>query len=871
MRKTRIMLPLILAGLCLLASLTVVSARADSAILSGSCGPNLTWTLSSVNGKQTLTISGTGPMTSPIDMTVPGTHDSYVVEALVINPGVTALCDRAISSGSFTSVNIPDSVETLGKYVFDSGELQTINIGSGVTSIDADSFENLCFLRRINVSSNNPSYKSVNGVLFSKDGTKLIKWPTKKAGSPYSVPYGVTEICENAFYYIIDGDVGIVDTDISIPNSVTKIAHNAFFGPTFGTLNLGTGLQEVGQGTLKAFLTINFAGSERQFASIPGISAAVSPNAYIRYGIPNVASGTCGNNVSWSLESTGTLWIHGSGPMEDYTADGKAPWYDERSSILSVIIDPGVTAIGDYSFAFCSELAGVTIPSGVTEIGDFAFDACESLAEIQIPDCVADIGEYAFYMSGLESLELPGSVTNVSERAFSYCESLGSIKLSSGVSVIGDHAFYGCSNLESLELPSSLTCIGQSAFSAGSLKDVYYYGSAEEWQSIAGNDNIKHYELDFHWMRGLSGACGNNLSWMLDSDGVMTISGTGDMISFVSEDDAPWDVCRHSIKQIIIQSGITGIGDNAFAFTAVNSVEIPTGVTSIGRRAFAGSPLTEAVIPSGVTSIGNDAFRNCSLMAGVDIPAGVTSIGAGAFESCCALPGVELPDSVTSIEDYSFANCRSLKSVTIPENVTSIKSYAFSNCSSLENVEIPFAVIGIGDCAFNGCDGLVDVYYGCTESMWDQITVGSGNDDLLNAEKHYTDTILITSQPESVTAPLGSEIRFHVEAEGEELTYQWQVKLASASDFGNSGAASAKTDTLILNTASGHQNMLVRCVVRDQYGDMKTSSAASYSAPEVTITSQPESVYAPLGSEIRFHVEAEGEDRKAHVELQSRT
>ena len=109
-----------------------------------------------------------------------------------------------------------------------------------------------------------------------------------------------------------------------------------------------------------------------------------------------VKSGTCGGNLTWTLDSEGTLTISGTGAMTDYSNDSKAPWYSRRSSIKSVIIESGVTSIGDRAFYYYTGLTSVTIGNSVTSIGNYAFYDCTGLTSVTIGNSVTSIGGYAF-------------------------------------------------------------------------------------------------------------------------------------------------------------------------------------------------------------------------------------------------------------------------------------------------------------------------------------------------------------------------------------------------------------------------------------------------------------------------------------------
>ena len=215
-----------------------------------------------------------------------------------------------------------------------------------------------------------------------------------------------------------------------------------------------------------------------------------------------------------------------------------------------------------------------------------------------------------------------------------------------------------------------------------------------------------------------SGTCGaegngSNLTWTLDSEGVLTISGSGDMHDYddIPPYKSPWHENGNQIRSVLMANGVTSIGNFAFYnCTSLTSVTIPDSVTSIGAWAFSGcASLTSVTIPDSVTSIDGDAFYNCASLASVTIPDSVTSIGVYAFYHCSSLTSVTIPDSVTSIGDWAFSDCVSLTSVTIPDSVTSIGGDAFYNCTSLASVTIPDSVTSIGAYAFYDCTSLTSV------------------------------------------------------------------------------------------------------------------------------------------------------------------
>ena len=156
-----------------------------------------------------------------------------------------------------------------------------------------------------------------------------------------------------------------------------------------------------------------------------------------------------------------------------------------------------------------------------------------------------------------------------------------------------------------------------------------------------------------------SGTCGPNLKWKLANDGVLTITGEGEMTDYSYSNRSPW--YGQNIKRIIIGDSVTTIG--GWAFSSCSS-------------------LTSVNIPNSVTTIGRYAFYNCKSLTSVTsvtIPNSVTTIGDGAFSGCSSLTSVTIPNSVTTIEQYTFSGCRSLTSVTIGNSVTTIGYNAFDN------------------------------------------------------------------------------------------------------------------------------------------------------------------------------------------------
>lgn len=390
-------------------------------------------------------------------------------------------------------------------------------------------------------------------------------------------------------------------------------------------------------------------------------------------------SGTCGDNLTWTLDSEGVLTISGTGNMEDYlTGLTSPPWRGHRG-LVSVIITDGVTSIGENAFTSCDSLTSITIPDSVTSIGQFAFWRCTSLTSITIPDSVTSIGELAFW--DCTSL----TAINVSSSNQVYCSVDGVLFTKD---MTGFLRYPSARYSESYTIPDGVTSIGQ-----------YAFDSCDSLTSITIPDSV------------------------------------------ISIGDEAFRDCD-SLTSIIIPDSVISIGVLAFdSCSSLTSITIPDSVISIGWGVFSDcSGLTSITIPHGVTSIGDETFLNCTSLSSVTIPDSVTSIGDEVFWNCTSLMSVTIPNGVTSIGNSAFRNCSSLSSITIPDSVISIGERAFWGCDILTSVTIPDDVTSIGDEAFRDCDSLIDVYYAGSKAEWDAISIGAYNSDLTDATIHYNST-----------------------------------------------------------------------------------------------------------------------------------
>lgn len=206
-----------------------------------------------------------------------------------------------------------------------------------------------------------------------------------------------------------------------------------------------------------------------------------------------------------------------------------------------------------------------------------------------------------------------------------------------------------------------------------------------------------------------SGSCGSQVTWALDVEGKLTISGTGAMSDYGNAANAPWYKHRDKVVSVVVEEGVTYIGILSFCsyYTNLKEVSLPETLTTIGNSAFREcTALTHVTISENVTAIGTYAFQGCTQLKEIVLPDGMTRISAYAFYGCTGLTSVSLPENLKTIGDFAFYCCTGLKEITIPDSVTTIAYNAFRGCTGLTEITLPESLITLGTYAFYECSGL---------------------------------------------------------------------------------------------------------------------------------------------------------------------
>ena len=414
-------------------------------------------------------------------------------------------------------------------------------------------------------------------------------------------------------------------------------------------------------------------------------------------------SGTCGEHVTWSLSEDGTLTISGTGEMENYDDSSSFPKWD-RDLVQNIVIEPGVTSIGDNAFCGIDNLKSIDIPEGVTRIGEEAFWACDNLETVTLPDSLEEIGE----------------------SAFANCGKLQKIALPKNVKTLGETVFWRCFGLTDFVVDSENT-----AFSA---KDgVLFDKSGTKLLAYPEGNARTSYTIP----EGVTSIDG----WAFQANNILEQVQFSDTVQSIGEH--AFYQCN-KLTEVTIPDTVVEVGDDAFADCAsLMRAALPDSWTKVPEGIFYTCKSLKYVhIPVNAQVIGDGAFSQCEQLMKISIPAGVTEIGEDALYECTGLQEINVdknnaiymsedgvlfnkaqselllypasnartsygvPGGVAKINDNAFQGNKNLKQVSLPNTLIEIGNRAFSGCESLTEIVIPNRTRIVGECAFSNCEKL---------------------------------------------------------------------------------------------------------------------------------------------------------------------
>lgn len=422
--------------------------------------------------------------------------------------------DRLAFSGTgLTAVVLPDTLTFIGDNAFSGTQIAEITIPAGVTEMGKAVFYKCRQLKSVVFLNMVPWLPEET--FRHCDALETVDFPGGMAGfidsyaladcvslKSFTVPSGVDSVGERAF----SGCTAL--ESVSLPDTLTYIGFGAFENTALTELTIPASVTKIQSGIVSSCnqlvsLTVPssaftdvlyyFGGGESfQYAHVTGDRPKHARNYFnehtdgfvVYYDVDasgwtghswgdypilpwgssdDVISGTCGENLTWSVEN-GVLTISGTGPMENFFL--ASPWEVLDSRIHTVIIEPGVTTIGESAFFKLKNLQSISIPGTVESIGSYAFMECSNLTEVTMEEGLKEIHGWAFKScTSLKDFHMPDSVTVAVGDVFSDCHSLETVHLSDALTSIPDGIFNNCGALRNFNIPKAATSIGSNAFS----------------------------------------------------------------------------------------------------------------------------------------------------------------------------------------------------------------------------------------------------------------------------------------------------------------------------------------------------------------------------------------------------------------------
>jgi len=744
----------------LVTAIPMGTVTAAATVVSGTCGTNLNWVLED-SGE--LTISGSGAMTDYYSIDAPWYSYKSQIKTVVVEDGVTSIGARAFySCYALTDASISDSVKTIGYYAFGGGcsNLTQITIPYGVTAIGNGAFVSCYALTNVNIPDSVITIgqwafeycTDLKTVTVGKSVATIdrLAFHGCTALSQITLPVSVTNIKQYAFlecnslanvYY--DGTyeqwskINIESDNLSLYNAILHTTD--YVSSNVAGIGIKTMPQKmvycVGEEFNTNGLSLNVTYIDGTTAvitegyTVSGFSSATAGKNQITITyqgrkatffveIKNlISSGSCGENVTWTLDEDYTLRISGNGAMEDYSRTS-APW---GSAIRSVVIENGVTSIGDGAFKNCYDLQSANIAGTVKTIGDYAFAVCTSLYSVVIAEGVEHIGDSAFEMNeSLFGIGIPSSVTSMSGFPFHLCWSLDQIGVSADnpvyssdskgalynkdktlliwtstraeefvvpntVTEISGLAFAHSINLLSITIPKSVKKIHSGFLYCDELSDIYYLGSQADFEEIY-IDQQDTYLTNATWhYNSCIGTDSHEYQWVVDSEPNCGNEG-------IKHEEC--SVCQGKNSENTI---IPATGNHTYDYVCDSVCNVCEQSREVYNHIYDNACDADCNRCGAVREAHIYVENVCTVCGRVnydaiftyrEIEGEIEITGYKGEPEELVIPEEIDGKPVVRIGGYAFYNCESLKSVTIPKNIKSMGNSAFYNCNNLNKVNI---------------------------------------------------------------------------------------------------------------------------------------------------------------------------------------
>ncbi|SFH98928.1 Leucine rich repeat-containing protein [Pseudobutyrivibrio sp. OR37] len=473
------------------------------------------------------------------------------------------------------------------------------------------------------------------------------------------------------------------------------------------------------------------------------------------------SQGVVSSTINYKYDpNTKTLTITGKGAMPDITPGSAIlPGYVNAiyNKDVNIVIEEGITSIGKYNFLFPNSIKSIKLPKSLTKIGDYAFMFNDFQNDLYIPASVVTIGKYAFagcHIDSTVAIDEASKLKSIPDSCFKLA-GLNSIEFPASLTSIAANAFYNCTNLKKIVFKGNMPSIGANAF-AGVNALAYYPVDNKTYTQSKMNAASKQFE-SVTWYTGASivnSAKTGDLSWSYDEKTkTLRISGTGAMADYSMTDKAPW--YGMNIESLVIDSGVTRIGNYAFADMTIARMSMPSTINQIGDYAFLNATCGSNNKPDEsfqlsnakyFTQIGEGSFENATFITNgatvLDL-SNAAVIGKKAFYNCWITTGndvaklsVRFSNDLKRIEDHTFENATFINGqLTLPNGLTYVGEKAFYNARNISGtLTLPESLVEVSGYAFaklgissvNVGDGVKNImsYAFSSDNNLDNITLG---------------------------------------------------------------------------------------------------------------------------------------------------